>query len=940
MKAIILSLFFTVCSFALFAQTGSLSGTLIDLDSNFTISGAGVYLANDAGEIVYQTTSDFNGVFRFQDARVGRYTLVVLIDGYEDYGVLIDVDEGENKSSLINLTKGATATSGDQEDDPADNMDRYVQDNIPVVALTESDLNDESSQNVSGVLSASRDAFISAAAFNWGAARFRMRGYEGENFSTLMNGAPMNDLATGLTYWNVWGGLNDVLRNRENVTGLAPSTFAFGGIGGSNDLDSRAARQRKGTSASYAISNRGYMHRLMATHNTGILKNDWAVSLSFSKRWGRENYMPGTWFDGYSYFASVEKLIGFKHSISLTTFGAPTRNGRSTPSVQEMNDLAGTNYYNPGWGYQGGEKRNAIVAEVFQPAFVLNHDWKISKKASLETAASFLFGRNGVSALDWYNAPDPRPDYYRRLPSYVLDSTLQEEAEELLSSSSYERQIKWDNLYNANYHNDLTFVDGNGDTVSGNRSVYILQERVIYNKKFAFNTVYNHALTEHLVLTAGLSYQWQQSNYYQEVKDLLGGDYFIDLNQFAEQDFPDDTAAAQNDLNRPNRAVREGEQYGYDYTLHNCRTAAWAQTQFKFNHVDFYISAEISNNRFWREGHTRVGLFPDNSYGDGEKQHFFNYFLKGGATYKINGRNYLFVNGAYLTRAPFSQESLVSPRTRNQYAPNLENTKIYSFEGGYYLKSPKVKGRLTGFLTQFNDQIQNFSFYHEDFRTQINYTLTNVDTRHIGLEFAVEAKLYQGLSMTAVASIGQYFYTSRPNATVTQDNNSEVLQNETIYAKNFYVSGSPQKAYSLGLSYRGKKFWFATLSWNVYDDIYVSFNPARRTQQAVDLVPSDSEQFDDIIRQEEVNPDFKNKFTLDFFGGKSIKLTKERVRGYNFFMVLNVGVNNLLNNKNIIVGGFEQLRFDFTDKNPNKFATRYFYNYGATFFVNLTFRMN
>ncbi len=931
MKARLLSLFFIALNvFTLSAQTASLKGTLVDLDNNVTVANATVILS--AGKS-FEAKSDENGVFQFSAIPQGEYELKIQKEGYDELSRAVNVNEQEKNIGLVILSKSD------------ENAERFVQDNVPVVTLTESDMDDRSSQNVSGVLSASRDAFISASSFNWalnwGSVRFRIRGYEGENFTTLMNGAPMNDLKTGQTYWNIWSGLNEVLRNRENSFGLATSTFAFGGIGGSNNLDTRAARQRKQTSASYAISNRIYTHRLMYTHSTGLLKKNWAVSLCFSKRWAKESYFPGTWFDGYSYFASVEKLIGFKHSISLTTFGTPTRSGRSTPSVQEMNDLAGTNYYNPGWGYQNGEKRNAIVSKNYQPLFVLNYEWKINKKSSLESAVSYLFGKNSVTGLDWYNAPDPRPDYYRNLPSLIEDSTLQQEAEELFSSSEEKRQIDWDNLYNVNYHNTETVADGiAGDSVTGRRSLYIVQNRVIKNQKLAVNMVYNNSLTEHLLLTSGVSYQRQTSNYYAEVNDLLGGDFFMDFNQFAEQDFPDSDTAAQNDLNRPNRLVREGEQYSYDYILTNCKTTAWLQTHFKYNHLDFFLAGELSTSRYWREGNTRVGLFPGNSFGVGVKQHFFNYFLKGGLTYKINGRNYLFGNAAYLTRAPLVLDALVSPRTRDQYAPTLDDTKIFSAEGGYYLKSPKIKGRLTGFFTQFNDQIQTYNFYHEDFRTQINYTLTDVDTRHMGIEFAVDARLWQGLSATAVASIGQYYYTSRPNATVTQDNSSEIIQNETIYAKNFFVSGSPQKAYTLGLSYRGKKFWFVNLSWNVFDDVYISFNPARRTAQAVDLVQEGSDQWNKIINQEEVNPDFRDKFTLDLSGGKSFKLNKERIRGYNYFMLLNVGISNIMNNKNLIMNGYEQLRFDFTEKNPDKFAPKYFYNSGITFFASLTFRMN
>ncbi|HXH17508.1 MAG TPA: carboxypeptidase regulatory-like domain-containing protein, partial [Chitinophagales bacterium] len=501
------------------AQTSSVRGTLIDLDANISVDSATVILS---GEKTFETISDGNGVFQLSNVPFGKYELIIKKEGYDEITRALHLIEKVKNLGLIIL-------SGADE-----NPERFAQDNIPVISISESHVSDNSSQNVSGVLNASRDAFISVSSFNWGAARFRIRGYEGENFVTLFNGAPMNDLTTGLTHWSLWSGLNDVLRNRENSLGLAPSTFSFGSVGGSYDLDSRAARQRKQLSVSYAVSNRTYSHRLMTTYSSGLLKNNWAISLSFSKRFGRESCIPGTYFDGYSYFASAEKLIGFKHSISLTALGAPAKNGRSSPSVNEMNDLAGTNYYNPNWGYQNGEKRNAVVAKIFQPVVVVNHEWKFSKESSLESAVSFLFGKNSVSALDWYNAPDPRPDYYRRLPSYIDDSTLQQEAKYLLSSSDEARQLNWANLYNVNYHNIETVARGvSGDSVTGKHSLYILQNRVIYNQRLAVNTVYNNSISEHLLLTAGASYQRQTSEFYEEADDLLGGDFFLDLNLFA-----------------------------------------------------------------------------------------------------------------------------------------------------------------------------------------------------------------------------------------------------------------------------------------------------------------------------------------------------------------------------------------------------------------------
>ena len=112
--------------------------------------------------------------------------------------------------------------------------------------------------NVSSLLQGSKDVFVNTAGYTFGAARFNMRGYRSNNSEVYMNGVKMNSVERGQVYWGVWGGLNDMMRNKENVNGLNKSDFAFGGIGGSTYLTTRASSYRKSIGASYAISNRSY----------------------------------------------------------------------------------------------------------------------------------------------------------------------------------------------------------------------------------------------------------------------------------------------------------------------------------------------------------------------------------------------------------------------------------------------------------------------------------------------------------------------------------------------------------------------------------------------------------------------------------------------------------------------------------------------------------
>ena len=812
------------------------------------------------------------------------------------------------------------------------------QDNIPVVSLDENDGQDGSAQNISSQLSAGRDPFLSAATFKFSAVRFRIRGYDADQFGTYINGAPMENLDNGFTPYGQWGGLNDVLRNRESTSGLTATTFAYGDMGGLTSFDTRASHQRKQTSVNYALSNRNYVHRFMATHSTGLNKKGYAFSFSASRRWADEGFTDGTYYDGWSFFAAVDKRINDRHLLSFVAFATPTENGRQGSSTQEMLDIAGSNYYNPYWGYQNGKKRNASVARSFQPIGILTHDWKINDKTTLVTAASFSYGKRSTTGLDWYNAADPRPDYYRYLPSYQLDPVYAEQVRQELMNDVNKRQINWDVLYNTNYASYDAIQNANGipgNTVAGKRSHYILEERIVNTTKYNFNSTLNSLVSENISFTAGITYQAQKNNYYKKVEDLLGGDFYVDINQFAERDFPTNPNAGQNDLNNPNRILSKGDKFGYNYDLNIKRGAIWAQGVFKFRKIDVFIATEHSYTSFFRKGNVKSGLFPTASFGKSETYNFYNSSIKGGLTYKIDGRNYLFANGSYASKAPFFENAFLAPRTRNFVQDNLKSEEILSVEGGYVMNAPKLKIRATGYYTQFKNQLNVLTFYNDEYRNFVNYALSNIGKVHTGVEFGAEAKIYKGLSLTAAAAVGKYYYNTRQSATVSADNSSAILSTDNVvYSKNFFVP-TPQEAYTIGLDYRSPKFWFVNVNFNYFDKMYLDFNPIRRTESAVSGVEEGSELWHSIIDQTRL----KSQYTLDAFAGYSYMMNRRfKSLKKRTYLVFNLGVNNILDNRNIVSGGFEQLRFDFAEKNIEKFGNRNFYAYGINFFASVGVR--
>ena len=85
------------------------------------------------------------------------------------------------------------------------------------------------------------------ASFQFGALRYRMRGYAPENQLIMINGINAGNLETGVSSWGSWGGLNDVTRYSEIRFGNTSNRYSFSGAGGYTNIDSKASSFKKGT---------------------------------------------------------------------------------------------------------------------------------------------------------------------------------------------------------------------------------------------------------------------------------------------------------------------------------------------------------------------------------------------------------------------------------------------------------------------------------------------------------------------------------------------------------------------------------------------------------------------------------------------------------------------------------------------------------------------
>jgi len=919
-KYLLIIFSFLVIPFLSRSQTSEIKGIIAD-PYNIPVENAVVKIAETNDSV----KTDKSGVFMFSNIPYGDYNLDISAENYSGFSLPVKADQAKLDLGNIAIQHGSNESTDD---------------NIPVISLADADLQESSAENVSSVLNASRDPFTTAVSYTFSKARFKARNYEFGNEVTMMNGALMNDLNDDRSEYFAWNGLNDVTRNQEGSYGLAPNEFSFGGVGGATMIDSRASKQRKQLQVSYAIGNRSFDNRVMLTYASGVTAGGWSYAVSGTRRWATEGYIKGTFYDSWSVFGTLEKIINLDHSVNLAVFASPAKIGRASTAYQEFYDIAGTHYYNPNWGYQNGKVRNIKVSDTKQPLIILTHDWKIDEKSTLTTAASYLFGKSKNSGIDWYNAKDPRPDYYRNLPSFNPDPAQQAIVTQYLANNKDLLQVDWQSFYEANRDSIFTLSDinqQNNNSIVGFRANYNLYNRVSDIKKANLNAVYNNSLSDNTSVTLGITAQNQQTEFYKEIKDLLGADFWVDLNQYAEQTSP---TAIQNNLNNPNTLVKVGEKYNYDYFSNVRNFGGWGQVQFKTSKLDYFFASSVSTTQYQRDGKFLNGIFSDNSFGKSPRHTFVNLGEKGGLTYKYDGRNFIFINAGYFANAPDFDDAFIAPTVRADVAENLTTEKIISVEGGYLLKSPRYKARATAYFTRFSDGIRTYHFYYDELHTFVNYTVTGIDKRSGGVELAAEADLTHGFSASAVAALGQYIYTSRPKATITQDNLDTILTKDVVsYMEGFHVGLSPEKAYTLGLNYRAKQFWNIRVSLNYFDDIWIEANPVARTETALDLIDPDSQLWHDLVDQEKA----KGQFTLDIRGGKSWKLNNYITSlKHNTFIVLNAGIDNVLNNKNLIIAGFENLRVDANglESNPGKYPAKYSYGFGTTYYINLVFRFN
>ena len=320
-----------------------------------------------------------------------------------------------------------------------------------------------------------------------------------------------------------------------------------------------------------------------------------------------------------------------------------------------------------------------------------------------------------------------------------------------------------------------------------------------------------------------------------------------------------------------------------------------------------------------------------NCKGESEKLNYINYGVKGGAIYKLDGRNFLTANASFLTRPPEVGNLFISPRTRNDMVKtgsgaNVGSESVLSYEASYLAKYPGFKARVTYYNTTIKNQIWYRTFWSDEFNNNVNYIMTGVNQQHQGVEIGLEKTLFTVHTVQGVFGYGNFVYTDNTKAQAWQDNNNtQLFTDRTAYIKNYRIGGTPQTVTGIGYKYSSPKRWFVGATYNYFSQTFIEPNPDRRTAEAVSKYSSTDPTYKTIVDQGQ----FNDYFLVNANGGMSFRIKKK------YFLNVNVSVNNVLNNKNIRNWGFESMRWDYSSL--EKFPDKYQYMTGATYMAMVNF---
>ena len=702
----------------------------------------------------------------------------------------------------------------------------------------------------------------------------------------------------GLAYYERGAWLDDVAVEYSEVPvlrrlGLAESRY--GGIAVSENTASMAAgsdsySMMQGVPLSAVdvatfVSGKGYLGGVRATIHS-LMRNGWSMSLHTTAKGGNDMYVDGVFNNSVDAGFRLGKEFSSGENLSFLLIAKVGERGLRSGSVEEAFTLIGDKLYNPNWGDQSGKERNSRVRRDYMPFAMIAYARPLGNSTQMTLSLGGRYGQRNYSSLGWYGAMTPRPDNYRYLPSYYADSEVASAvADEWRNGNEQYTQINWTELYHQN-------------SMSSRGAVYALDDRVRRTTRAELSLRFRSEFDGGLAVSYGLSGYYNANRNFKQMNDLLGALYLDDIDYYL---LDDDTFSRnlQNDLQNPSRRVGEGDRFSYDYSLAEMNFAADVVLEYSVGRWFANTSLHIANHSMWREGFFEKEIYSgDKSLGRSRIESFAPYVFKAQAGCSISTHHILDIGAMAAKRAPEVDNIFLNSEYNNRMIDNPTAESHYAAEFNYKYLSQRLNLVLTAFGGVTNNQTDTFRAYDDLSAEYCDVVVEGLATARYGVELVSEVKISKHLKASLAATAARYLYSKNPMLSYYSDvDNSVICTQSTSYVGECAVGGAPQISGVASLTYLNYRGWAASCSVQGVVGRYADVSFVRRTERVARQASASAEIYEQFMHQQR----FNDVATVDASISRWFNLSRSRIS-------LTLSVKNLLGQRDIIYGGYEQSR--------------------------------
>ena len=796
------------------------------------------------------SAADADGSYSI-DLGAGSYTLTASSIGYTSLSVNVEVKEDNVK--LVNLV----LTLDVLEMSALEVLASRAGEKTPVAYTTVDKEEMEfrlGSQDIPMALSTTPSVYATQQGGGAGDARINVRGFNQRNVAVMINGVPQNDMENGWVYWSNWDGVADAAHSIQMQRGLSAVNLAAPSIGGTMNIITDTTAHTKGGKYKQEVGAGGFLKSTL-NWNTGLINDKFALSGTIVRKTG-DGVIDKTWTDAWAYYMGASYQANKDNRFELYAIGAPQRHGQNlykqnigaydaefAKSVDGYDETAlGEDgkfkdvgrFFNQNWSpissdYKGkqywymygvGGLFGDGNQDRYNPNFLnerenffhkplvnLNHFMNINEKMNLSSVLYWSGGSGGGTGT------------YGRIPTMDADGVLGgEDYKFYYGRSPWTRD--WNTLIDYNSGNDsVVYVDKRAINREPGQSVGILRNSINRQNTYGLISKLNYEVSDDLELQVGLDWRTAGIEHAREVRDLMGGEFYMD---YADDNYAD------------GKRVELGDIIAY----HNSTTVDWLggfiQGNYSKDKLSLFGMGGLTSIKYSYQDHFTVANEVIKSDAIITSQ------FKGGAFYDIDDNVSIFGNVGYVEKPPIMDNVIYYDGT---VASDPANEKYFSTEAGVNFKSENFAVKANVYNTDWKDRnlTKSVTTGQGDSGDTDVIFLSGINQKHQGLEIAADTKLNDMLSLMTAVSLGTWKFDG--DAAGNYQENEYNDEGQVIglkstpysYALNgLFVGDMPQTAYILGATLTPIKGLRMSGTYSMYDNNYSDWSPDAREYDGSD----------------------------------------------------------------------------------------------------------